>query len=141
MNNNTIIRKLFTSAASILLIISASAESIAKDEFEEPINLSASKILGPDLLSGEHHKVDDAVRNDGYLNYYVLRSDYGDFEVASTALLAIRVREVEALAALEEVSKTGVFIQAAADAGVGQLKSIKQYATHPIQSVTGIPST
>ena len=110
------------------------------DDFEQPAILKASDVIGDKLLRGEYHVVDDAVRNDGYLNYYVLRSDYGDWEVTGTALLAVRVREVEALATLDEVSKTEVFVKAAADAGVGQLKAVTQFATHPVESVKGIPS-
>jgi hypothetical protein len=54
--------------------------------------------------------------------------------------LRIRVREIGALAELEELSKTEVFIKAAADAGVvAPLRTIKQFATHPIKTVTGIP--
>jgi len=108
-------------------------------EIETPLDLKASEVLGPKLLSGDNYRVDEIVRNDGYLNYYVLRSDYGDWEVSSTSLLAIRVREVGALATLDDVSKTEVFIKAAAEAGVGQLRTIKQFATHPVESVTGIP--
>ena len=136
MKKNNKYHPILASVFSILLFFVA---AFADDEFEVPANLSASEILSSRLFSGEYHRVDDAVRSDGYLNFYVLRSDYGDFEVASTALLAIRVREIEALATLDDVSKTGVFIEAAADAGVGQLKTIKQFATHPIESVTGIP--
>ena len=111
----------------------------AENGFEESTDVKASDILPDRLLFGEHHRVDELVRNDGYLNYYVLRSDYGDWEVAGTPLLAVRVREVEALATLDDVSKTKVFVKAAADAGVGQLKVIKQFATQPIQTVAGIP--
>ncbi len=55
-------------------------------------------------------------------------------------MLRIRIGEINALAELDELSQTEVFIKAAADAGVGQLKSIKQFATHPVETVVGIPS-
>lgn len=125
-------------ACAAVLILSGGAASA--DVFEQPRELRASDVLIDALGSGEHHRVDEAVRSDGYLNYYVLRSDYGDWEVTGTALLAKRVREVEALATLESVSKTEVFIKAAADAGVGQLKTVRQFATKPVATVKGIPS-
>ncbi len=121
-----------------LVFIFANGSANAGD-FEQPGNLRASNVLSDALRSSEHHRVDEAVRSDGYLNYYILRSDYGEWKVTSTALLAKRVREVEALVALEDVSKTEVFIKAAADAGVGQLKAVKQFATQPVETVTGIP--
>jgi hypothetical protein len=124
-------------AAHFLLMWVALADDYA---YEVTWDLKASEILPAGLLEGEHHSVDDNVRNDGYLNYYIINSEYGVFEAASTAMLRIRVREIHALAELDELSKTEVFIKAAADAGVvAPLRTIKQFATHPVKTVTGIP--
>ncbi len=122
--------------AHLLTIPGAIADDRAYENAED---LSAADILPRDLLKGEHHTVDDRVRNDGYLNYYTIKSDYGAFEADSTAMLKIRISEVNALAELDELSQTEVFIKAAADAGIGQLKSIKQFATDPVDTVVGIP--
>lgn len=109
--------------------------------YETPQDRKAADILPAELLKGEHHSVDDRVRSDGYLNYYTITSDYGEFEAASTATLRIRIGEIGALAELDELSKTEVFIEAAAEAGfVAPLKSINQIVTHPVETVTGIPS-
>ncbi len=109
-------------------------------DYETPQELKAADILPAELLEGEHHSVDDRVRSDGYLNYYTITSDYGAFEAISTATLRIRIGEIDALAELDDLSRTEVFIKAAAEAGiVAPLKSIKQIATHPIKSVLGIP--
>ena len=128
----------FVTFLSVVFLLPAVSEVLAGD-FEQPATLKASDVIADALRQGEHHLVDEEVRSDGYLNYYVLRSDYGDWEVTSTSLLAVRIREVEALATLDEVSKTEVFIKAAADAGVGQLKAIGDFATHPVETVKGIP--
>ena len=128
----------FVTLNLLVLALLSVSPSVAGD-FEEPALLRSSDVLADKLREGSHHRVDKDVRSDGYINYYVLRSDYGDWEVASTPLLAVRVREVEALAALDDVSKTEVFIKAAADAGVGQLKAIKEFATQPVETITGIP--
>lgn len=122
--------------ASAGLPLSSSAQV---PDYEVPPIVSAADILPAELLKSEHHEVDDAVRSDGYLNYYVIRSDFGDFEVASDLMLQLRIREIEALVELDATSKTGVFIKAAADAGVGQIKTITQFATNPIKTVIGIP--
>lgn len=108
--------------------------------FETAADLIAEDVLPVELLRGTHHQVDDRVRNDGYLNYYTIKSDYGEFEAVSTAMLKIRIGEINALGELEELSKTEVFVKAAADAGVKQLKSIKQFATNPVDTVIGIPA-
>ena len=124
-------------AAYILVLSGASAD---QSTYDVPWDLRAADILPADLLEGEHHSVDDIVRNDGYLNYYIIKSDYGEFEAASTAMLRIRIVEIGALATLDELSKTEVFIKAAADAGiVAPLRTIKQFVTHPVKTVIGIP--
>lgn len=101
--------------------------------------MAAAEVLPASLLKGEHHTVHETVQNDGYLNYYRINSDYGEFEAISTAMLKIRVGEINALAELDELSQTEVFLKAAADAGVGQIKALTQFATHPIDTVVGIP--
>lgn len=111
-----------------------------ESEFEEAEVQQAEDLLPAELLKGEHHQVDSAVKSDGYLNYYTIRSDYGEFSAVSTAMLRTRVGEINALAELDKLSQTEVFIKAAADAGVGQLKAIKQFAVNPIETVVGIPS-
>ena len=44
------------------------------------------------------------------------------------------------LAELDDLSKTEVFISAAAEAGVGQIKTLAQFASNPVETVKGIPS-
>jgi len=129
--------------ASIVLLGLAVLIQDARTEeqlFETAASLSAANLLPAELLQGEHYQVDDLVKSDGYLNYYTIRSDYGEFEAVSTAMLTTRIAEIKALGVLEELSKTEVFAKAAADAGVRQIKSIQQFATHPVETVVGIPS-
>jgi len=129
---------LLAAVVYLLPLLSSAAEV---DKYEIPQERKAADILPAELLKGMHHSVGDQVRTDGYLNYYTITSDYGEFEAVSTATLRIRIGEIGALAELEELSKTEVFIKAAADAGViAPLKSINQIVTHPVDTVTGIPS-
>ena len=75
----------FVTLSLLVLALISTSQSLAGD-FEEPALLKASKVLAEKLREGSHHRVDEDVRSDGYINYYVLRSDYGDWEVASTPL-------------------------------------------------------
>ena len=125
---------------AVFALVAFACSAFAQDAFETPEFRQTSDILPADLLQSEFHTVDDEVRSDGYLNYYTIRSDYGDFEAQSTQMLRARVREVGALAQLDETSKTEVFIEAAADAGVGQIRTIGQFVTKPVETVKGIPS-
>lgn len=128
-------------AAVALATFSLIAASAVADEhtYEAAAVLKAKDVLPADLLRGDHHKVENEVRSDGYLNYYTIKSDFGDFEAASTAMLQTRVGEIEALAELNELSKTQVFAQAAKDAGVKQLRTVQEFAARPVETITGIP--
>jgi hypothetical protein len=128
---------------SIVLIGSLSVISFASadnHEYESADELSAADVLPADLLKGDYHSVEDRVQNDGYLNYYTINSDYGEFETTSTQMLRTRVGEINALAELDDLSKTEVFVKAAADAGMGQIKALGQFAKNPVETVVGIPS-
>lgn len=137
-------RPRFHSLPAIPLILatalSAAQEGSVDDGYETPAVQQAADVLPAPWLKSDLYSIDDTVMNDGYLNYYRIRSDYGDFDVASTLMLRVRMREIEALAELDDISKTTVFLRAAADAGVGQLRTVRQFATHPVKTVVGIPA-
>lgn len=109
--------------------------------YEVAKDLSAADLLPAELLRGEHHVVDDRVRNDGYLNYYTIQSDFGEFEAVSTASLRMRIREIEALAELDELSQTEVFVTAMGNAGVQKIVSVTKLVAHPITAVKGTPNS
>jgi len=128
-------------AIAILLASSTLCAVSTADEhqFETAADLIAADILPAELLQGAHHEVDGRVRNDGYLNYYTIRSVYGEFEAVGNPMLLTRIGEIEALVALDELSKTEVFAKAAVDAGVRQLRTVQDFATKPVETVKGIP--
>jgi len=134
------IRKVLQISVITSLFLVSGLVSASDHEFEEAKSLKSSKVLSKELRKGPHHRVDKVVRNDGYLNYYTIQSDYGEFEAISTAMLKTRIGEINALGELDDLSKTEVFIKAAADAGVGQLRTLKTFATNPVETVVGIPS-
>ena len=63
----------------------------------------AAEVLEPALLSGPWHSVDPCVRVAGHLWRFELHTDFGKQFVDSKELLAIRVEEMAALAALREL--------------------------------------
>ena len=73
-------------------------------DYEEPPVLKASDLLPADLLKGEHHEIEAQVVNDGFMNHFTIRSDFGTFEAKSLALVEVRVREVHSLAELTPCS-------------------------------------
>jgi len=108
--------------------------------FERPFSLQASAVLPRKLLSGPHHRVEEAVENDGYMNTYTVRSRYGDYRVTSTALLAVRVDEFAAMAAMDKVQGASEFGRGVWDGGVSVVEGVKNLVLHPVDSVENAAS-
>src|SRR5262249_50667941 len=93
--------------------------------YEAAPTVQASKVLPGALRSGAHFRVDDKVANDGYVNTYHLTSKFGTFTAVSTAMLAKRIGEVNALVVMEHVKGTTEFTNAVKKAGAGVVGSAK----------------
>jgi hypothetical protein len=105
-------------------------------------------VLDPDSVlgkraRGEHYEVLAPISSDGFLLEYRIRSDFGEFHVEGRPLLELRLREVDALAALSELSKTEVFTDAVkqglTQATVGQVEAVEAFAERPVETLKGVP--
>src|ERR1700682_4188643 len=77
----------------------------------EPV-LNAKDLAVPELLQGPHFTVNPKVPVKGFLERFTIQSPYGTFEAHGLHMLPIRVNEVEALAKLDDLSKTAQFAEA-----------------------------
>jgi hypothetical protein len=124
----------------VLATLGAGVGAIAQETaYEEPPTLSASGILAPAMLRGEHHEVAETVTSDGYMNFFIINSDYGQFEAYSELMLAVRIQEIAALAELDELSKTKVFADAVTKGAMSQVESVKEFAEKPVATMKGMP--
>src|SRR5262245_50682592 len=87
----------------------------AQSSFETPPVLQASELAPPYLLQGLTFTVDPQVPIQGMLGYFTIRADVGTFEAHGREMLRIRVGELQAIAQIERMSKSDVFLQAAAN--------------------------
>ena len=100
------LRKPLWSIASVLVVVWLLGIVLlvfAQRGYEAAPVLSASKILPPELLAGPHHRVEERVTNDGYLNTYQIDSKFGTFTAVSTAVLRKRIGEINAMVVMEKV--------------------------------------
>jgi hypothetical protein len=108
--------------------------------YEAAQTLQASKLLPAALRSGTNFRVDEKVSNDGYLNTYHIHSKFGTFTAVSTAMLAKRIGEVNALVVMEKVKGTTEFTNAVKKSGSAALGSAKNLVTHPVETLSGAAS-
>jgi hypothetical protein len=120
-----------------------SAEERAAAEaagFEVDPVRSAVELLPPDLLTSPHYRIEPQVVTSEFANRYVITSDYGDFEVRGDRMLRTRIREIEALAALDEMRKTTAFADAAGNALKSPFVATWNLVTNPVDTILGIPT-
>ena len=128
-------------AGLCLAALSAGAFSpVAARSDEPPPRFTAAQLLTPAQLKGPHHTVADPVATEGYYHAFTIRSDFGEFEAEGRTLLAVRLQEVGALARLDEVSKTEVFLKAAGTSVVNVGKGVANAVTKPTETAKGIGS-
>src|SRR5262245_53993717 len=73
--------------------------------FEELPELKASEILKPEFLKGPHFVVREAVPTGSGMNQFVIDSDFGLFQADGNQMLVQRLKEVDAIARLSDISR------------------------------------
>ena len=107
--------------------------------FELPPLRDARDLLPPDLLEGPHHAVEEAVYTDGTTHVFTIVSDFGTFYARGDDMLASRLHEVRALAALREMSATKEFATAAGRALASPFVATWNLITNPVDTIVGVP--
>jgi hypothetical protein len=100
-----------------------------------PIILQASNVIPEVSLKGPNYQIEQTVENDGFINTYKLKTDYGSLTVESTALLMIRLNELKALHHMQELTQTKAFKDAVMEGVKGPFKTAKGLVTSPVDTV------
>ena len=124
---------------TVLIMGTTAMTARAQSGFETEPVLKAKDLVAPELLKGPHFTVDDRVPVKGFLAYFTIRSDYGTFEAHGIHMFQIRVKEVYALAQLDDMSKTKEFGEAAGRAIARPVTSTVHMLVNPVETVEGFP--
>jgi len=107
--------------------------------FELPPVRDSRDLLPPDLLEGPHHAIEEAVYTDGTIHVFTITSDFGTFYARGDGMVRSRLREVQALAAMQEMSATKEFATAAGKALTSPFVATWNVITNPVDTIIGIP--
>ena len=107
--------------------------------FEELPELQASEILKPELLKGPHYAVRDPVPTAYGMNQFTIDSDFGLFGADGNEMLLQRLKEINAIAQLREVSRSDEFKKSLVAAAKSPLNSAKNIAKDPAQAISNVP--
>jgi len=120
------------------LAVALLAALVMAADYENPRTFQASALLTPTQLKGPHYSVAAEVKTEGFYHEFALNTDYGNDQVESRSLLLLRIDEVRALAELDKVSKTGVFVKAAGQSVVNVGKGVASAVKDPTATAKGI---
>lgn len=128
---------------SLSIFVMAASESSSQSVMfpkltTPPIILNASEVLPKDLLAGSNYRIEQTVKNDGFINTYKLSTNYGPLTVESTALLLMRINELNALEHMEKLKGTKVFGEALKKGAMAPLGAVKGLLTEPGDTVKGV---
>jgi hypothetical protein len=128
-------------ALAILIAVAGFHSSVVAGDGqadEAASSVRAASILAAAQRSGPHFSVDDRVTVAGYFYEFHLTSDYGPFTAVGRSELATRIDEIRAIAALQDVSKSEVFLASAGGAVVDIGKGAASAVTNPVATAKGI---
>lgn len=111
----------------------------AEAVFEELPILNASEILRPEFLSSSHHKVREPVPTYFGANQFTIDSEFGVFDANGNEMLLTRIKEINAIARLKEVSRSDEFKNALTKAAHGPIASAKNIVTDPVNTISNAP--
>ena len=88
-------------ALALFLVISAAAPGVWAQEsnFETVQTRKASELHSPDMIEGQHYRVDATVTIHGHINVYRIETDFVAFEADDDANLRKLLKDITAIAA------------------------------------------
>jgi hypothetical protein len=126
-------------AGSVPVYAQTPSASSTPEAFESLPTLDASAILQPQYLSGPNFTVRNPVPTYSGSNQYTIDSDFGVFTADGNAMLMRRVAEIQGVAALQAMSQTTEFTQAAAQAAARPLNVAQDLITNPLPTIASVP--
>jgi hypothetical protein len=97
------------------------------------------EVVSANLVSGPHYRMAPTVRTFDYLNEFVVSTDYGLFTPRSDAMLRRLMREIPAIAALQQITLTDAYGKALAQAALSPIRGVQNLVTNPVQTVEAVP--
>jgi hypothetical protein len=106
--------------------------------YEAPPALVANAIFPAAMLTGAHYRVRDAVETEGGLNRFTIDSAEGVFTADGNEMLIERLREINAIHQLRQVSKGEEYKTALKAAATAPVDLAKSLVTQPKETVQGV---
>ena len=110
------------------------AAQATADGLEVPKPAPAAKYLGAAMKS-ENYTVGPSARSDGIMRIFHVETRYGKYDFDGVEFTKLRLREIEATAALEKMSKSEAWIKSFGSAAVAPIKFGVSFVTNPAEAI------
>lgn len=124
---------------AVIVAFPPAAQTAPAVKFEAPVDDSVSNILPPELISSPHHRVRDRVNSYGYMHHFVVDSDFGVYDVTGDFALRKLVREIWAMASLQQFKKSEAYLEGLKRAASQPVQFGANLVTDPVDTISGIP--
>ncbi|MFO1315795.1 MAG: hypothetical protein U1F58_09330 [Burkholderiales bacterium] len=124
--------------AAATLVAPGPGAAQAKPAFEPAPTLAGSELAPASLLKGPLHTVAEPVHLDGYFGRFVIESKFGSFTVLGVNMLGVRVNELQAIEALQQVQQSQAFQDALARSAAAPVRFAQSAVTNPVQTVENV---
>ena len=94
----------------------------------------AAKYLGAAMTS-PNYTVGPSARSDGIMRIFKVQTHYGQYEFDGVEFTKLRLREIEATAALEKMSKSEAWVKSFGNAAVAPLKFGVSFIINPAEAI------
>lgn len=109
------------------------------ETFEQLKLIQAKNQFSPDLVKTQHYRILDDVIPEDMTYVYTIESSFGQFEARNEWMLRNRIREIQALIELENISSPEAFGTGVAKTIVSPLIFLWDLVTDPKETVQSIP--
>jgi len=124
--------------ATAALVATGPAIAQLKGPFETPPVLAGSELAPAALLKGPLHTVAEPIRLEGFFGRFVIESKFGNFSVLGVNMLAVRVNELRAIEALQEVESSQAFQDSLLRAASAPIQFVQSAVANPIGTVENV---
>nr|NIS42701.1 hypothetical protein [Desulfuromonadales bacterium] len=124
----------FVFVVSLLYGGGAFAQDIAV--VEPPLDVKAAQFVSSDLMAGPNHEVQPTATNDGFVNTYDVGTEWGDVKAVGDYRLRVRVQEANALRALDDMSRAGIFGDSLVNGALAPVEAAVDLVTAPVDTVS-----
>ena len=106
--------------------------------FEAPKEIPSGEVVSESVLSGPLYRIAPSVRADGFAQQYTIKTTgFGNLHASSDYMLPERIREVQALAVLEDLHRHEAFGSALKEAAKKPFLVGRDLVTKPKETLSG----